>query len=371
MLAALLFPALGGCSHSVRATPAAASAALTPAAAGAAVPANDPLSGDIVPVHDPSLAQKPDGSWIAYTTDLPFLNVKTPLTQRCSADLLAWQPCGYVFPALPSWVTANYPAAVGLWAPEVSFFNGQYHLYYAVSSLGSQHSAIGLATNATLDPNDPHYGWHDQGPVLQSEPGGDFNAIDPSILVDGGHVWLTYGSFWGGIYQQEVDPATGKPTGTRWHLAAQPASLNGAIEGAAMTAHNGWYYLFASAGLCCEIPIEKDTYQQIVGRSRSPHGPFTAQDGGSLIGGGGTVLLTSDANWLAPGGGSLWQSADGKETLLTFHALHRAENGALYLWVERVDWQDDWPVLAPLTAAEAAAVSGASAGALRAAAGAF
>ena len=69
-----------------------------------------------------------------------------------------------------------------------------------------------------------------------------------------------------------------------------------------------------------------------------------------MLAGGGTVLLTSDANWLAPGGGSLWQNADQTQTLITFHALHRSENGALYLWVERVDWQDDWPVFAPIKA---------------------
>ncbi len=350
--AVLLLAVLGSCSRAVRTAvpPTTGNAILSPVSTGAVLPANDPLTGDIVPVHDPSLARKGDGTWIAYTTDLPFLNAKTSLQQRCSADLLTWQPCGSVFPALPSWVSVNYPSAVGLWAPDISFFNGQYHLYYSVSSLGSQHSAIGLATNATLDPSDGRYGWHDQGLVFASEPGDDFNAIDPNILVDGGQVWLTYGSFWSGIYQQEIDPETGKPIGTRYHLAAQPASLNGAIEGAAMVAHNGWYYLFASTGICCVLPIEGDTYQQIVGRSRSVHGPFVAQDGGSMLEGGGTVLLTSDANWLAPGGGSLWQSPDGSETLITFHALHRSENGALDLWVERVDWQDDWPVLTPVSA---------------------
>ena len=333
-------------------------AAMDLSTAYTALPASDPLQGDIVPVHDPSIMRRADGSYIAFSTDLPFLHSSHFLAERCSADLLTWSNCGYVFDTMPAWATASYPEAQGIWAPDISWFGGAYHLYYSVSSLGSQHSAIAVATNPTLDPADPRYRWTDQGAVLTSSTGADFNAIDPNVFVDssvgasGGQprVWLNYGSFWGGIYQQELDPATGRllPGATRYHLAQQPPARNGAIEGAAMVAHNGWYYLFASVGVCCNIPIDQDTYQQIAGRSRSVHGPFIAEDGGSLLQGGGTVLATSDQNWLAPGGGSLWQSPDGQQTLLTFHALQRSQNGALDLWVVGVNWRDDWPVLEPL-----------------------
>ncbi len=325
--------------------------ALTPSLSYTALPTADPLLGDVIPVHDPSITRRADGTYVVFTTDLPFLNSPHFLKQRCSADLVTWAACGYVFDTMPAWVKAEFPDAVGLWAPDISWFGGLYHLYYAVSTLGSQHSAIGVATNRTLDPNDPQYEWVDGGEVLASSAGADFNAIDPNVLVDSTgtetHVWLNYGSFWGGLYQQELDPTSGRlmPGAVPYHLAQQPAAANGAMEGAAMIAHNGWYYLFASVGICCNIPIEQDTYQQIVGRSRSVHGPFLAQDGTDLLQGGGTVLLTSDSNWLAPGGGSLWQSADGGQTLLTFHALERSQNGALALWVEPVTWKNDWPVL--------------------------
>ena len=36
--------------------------------------------------------------------------------------------------------------------PEVARFDGEWHLYYSVSTFGSNRSCIGLATNATLDP---------------------------------------------------------------------------------------------------------------------------------------------------------------------------------------------------------------------------
>ena len=44
-----------------------------------------------------------------------------------------------------------------------SAVNGQFYLYYAVSSWGSFQSAIGLATNPVLDPKDPAYKWTDRG----------------------------------------------------------------------------------------------------------------------------------------------------------------------------------------------------------------
>ncbi len=315
------------------------------------LPAEDPLQGNIVPVHDPSLTRLPDGTYMVVDTDIPFLRSDGYLEERCSGDLGAWHGCGFIFSEMPRWVRDGFPEASGLWAPEIAYFGGTYHLYYAVSKLGSQHSAIGQATNVTLDPKDPRYKWVDAGEVFESETGGDFNAIDPAILVaSDGKVWMSYGSFWKGIFQQEVDPQTGMLVrgGRRYQLAEQPVGLNGAIEGSASVEHNGWFYLFASVGVCCAIPIENDTYQQIVGRSRNVHGPFEAEDGSKLLKGGGTILLTGDAHWIGPGGGSVWQSPDEKETLFTFHALNRAHNGALDLWVERIDWQDDWPVLVPV-----------------------
>lgn len=320
------------------------------------LPVLDPLRGDIVPVHDPSLVRRSDGTYVVFTTDLPFLHKSASLAQRCSSDLITWRSCGDAFAALPGWVQHEFPQVHGLWAPDISYFHGTYHLYYAASVFGTQNSAIGLATNVILDPSSPQYQWVDHGIVLRSHPGGDFNAIDPNILIEPAtdksgrpHIWLSYGSFWSGLYQQEIDPDTGQllSGGVRYHLAQQPRSRNSAIEGAAMAHHNGWYYLFASVGICCDIPIEKDTYQEIVGRSRSPHGLFLDERGSRLLKGAGTVLLRSDPAWLAPGGGSLWQSPDEQQTLIAFHALHRSENGALDLWVMRVTWQNDWPVLSP------------------------
>lgn len=98
-----------------------------------------------------------------------------------------------------------------IWAPDISFFNNKWHLYYAVSSFGSQESAIGLATNTTLDPKTPDYQWVDQGEVLRSHAGDPWNAIDPNLVLDeNGEPWLAWGSFWQGIWMRKIDRATGQ-----------------------------------------------------------------------------------------------------------------------------------------------------------------
>src|SRR5438067_512138 len=87
-----------------------------------------------------------------------------PRKHHCSQDKVNWTSCGSVFPdGMPEWIQQRVPGVVGLWAPDISYFNGQYHLYYHGSKLHTQETVIGLATNTTLDPTDPDYKWVDRG----------------------------------------------------------------------------------------------------------------------------------------------------------------------------------------------------------------
>ena len=60
----------------------------------------------------------------------------TGLTSKTSSNLTAWTNGGNPL-ARPAWVTTMVPGATSLWAPDISFFGGQYHLYYAASTFGS------------------------------------------------------------------------------------------------------------------------------------------------------------------------------------------------------------------------------------------
>jgi arabinan endo-1,5-alpha-L-arabinosidase len=72
-----------------------------------------------------------------------------------------------------------------IWAPDISYYNGLYYLFYSVSAFGKNTSAIGLTTNTTLHTDDPSYQWVDHGKIIQSIPGKtNWNAIDPNLITD-------------------------------------------------------------------------------------------------------------------------------------------------------------------------------------------
>ncbi len=309
--------------------------------------ADNTLTGDVQPVHDPSIIRQ-GTTYYLFTTDVIGLPPGNYLPIRCSTDKVNWSACGSVFSSIPSWVQNRVPGIAQLWAPDISYFNGLYHLYYAGSILQSQRSVIGLATNTTLDPRDPAYRWVDEGEVIASAPGDDFNAIDPNIVVlADGSVAMSYGSYWSGIKQQRMDPQTGKliATSHREDLATRPGVPNNPIEGASIVHHGNYYYLFVSIDYCCNSNIAGDNYKEAVARSSQPQGPFVDKAGVSMKEGGGTVLLQTNSEWLAPGGGTAYVDPQTGESLLVFHALKRSENGALYLWLKHIDWRNDWPVL--------------------------
>lgn len=314
----------------------------------------DPLAtysqiGDTGPVLDPSIIRQ-GSTYYAFSTDVAGYPGNGNIPIHCSQDKINWVACGSVFPnGMPDWIPRKVPGVIGLWAPDISFFNGEYHLYYNGSKLHTQETVIGLATNTTLDPTDPDYKWVDRGMVLQSKKGDDFNALDPTILIDSDKsVWLTYGSYWSGIKQRQIDAVTGMlltSNPTRYDLATRPGVPHNPIEGASLVHHGSYYYLFVSVDYCCEQNNADNNYKQAVGRSLSPHGPFVDEAGARMMNGGGTVLLKGDSIWNAPGGGTAFFDSDSGESLIVFHAHNLDKSNTPYQWVKTLKWEDNWPVI--------------------------
>ena len=308
--------------------------------------ANNQLTGAIDFLHDPSVIRQGTTYYVFSTDKDASQGGFIPI--RCTSDKVAVTDCGFVFATLPAWVATAVPAATGVWAPDISYFDGTYHLYYAVSSFGSNVSAIGLATNPTLDRTDPAYAWTDHGAVLQSGSSSDFNAIDPNVAIDGaGQAWLSYGSFWTGIYQQQLDTSTGQllAGGARTHLAERLSSVQyDPVEGADVVQHNGYWYLFTSWDFCCTSPASSANYKIVVGRGTSPNGPFLDKAGVALAAGGGTVVLAGTSAYAAPGGQSVLIDPTNGDTIV-FHALDLARNGVPVLFMKGIAWPSDWPVI--------------------------
>jgi arabinan endo-1,5-alpha-L-arabinosidase len=311
------------------------------------------LTGDVTPVHDPSLSYE-DGTYYSMTTD-PGGTTANFLQIRSSTDKINWTGSGHVFDTIPDDVAAYFAPTVltSLWAPDVSYFNGLYHVYYVGSEFGTNTSLIALATNPTLDPSDPTYKWTNQGIVISSNSSSSYNTIDPSILVDTDssgnltHVWMSFGSYFGGIYEVEIDPATGMQSATNTAItsvATRPGVPNNPIEGTSLVKHNGYYYLFASFDYCCQPQPAQDNYKIAVGRSSSAQGPFADMNGTSMLEGGGTILLQSGTDWTAPGGATVLIDPTHGD-LIAYHALSVAGNYDDYLFVDSLTWPNDWPVI--------------------------
>jgi arabinan endo-1,5-alpha-L-arabinosidase len=283
-----------------------------------------------------------------------------------SPDRAVWTREKPVFAAPPEWAVKAVPGFRGhIWAPDISWFDGKYYLYYSVSAFGKNTSCIGVATNSTLDPHDPAFKWEDHGKVLQSIPGvTNWNAIDPNLIVDQhGTPFLAFGSFWSGLKLVRLsadrlsvaepldhlptlasrvrDPAATNPPAP----AGQPLDAGGnAIEAPFIFRHAGRYYLFASIDYCCRGA--QSDYKMIVGRSESVAGPYVDRDGQPMAHGGGTLLLAGDAKWYGVGH-SATCTFDGVDYLI-FHGYDASDPHArAKLRIERLEWTaDGWPVVA-------------------------
>jgi arabinan endo-1,5-alpha-L-arabinosidase len=212
-------------------------------------------------------------------------------------------------------------------------------MYYAVSTFGSNKSAIGLAASTTGLPGS----WTDYGTVYTSTTSSDYNAIDPNLFVDGdGKWWLSFGSWWTGLKMIQIDPGTGKQLSsntTRYSLASRPTGTK-AVEAPYIVKRNGYYYLFASYDTCCAGT--GSTYKVKVGRATSVTGPYYDKNGVSMMNNGGTPVLESHGRYIGPGGQSVMSDSDGD--LIVYHYYDGNDNGTPKLGINLLNWSSGWPV---------------------------
>lgn len=297
------------------------------------------LSGTLRQVHDPVLIKHKDTYYLFSTGN--------GIASRKSADMLHWQnnfPVS-IFQRVPEWALEMIPGASNMWAPDISYFNDRYHLYYSVSTFGSNRSVIGLVTNVTLDRTEDGYEWVDHGLVVESMRGGDHNAIDANVVLDtDGVPWLSYGSFWSGIKMRRLDYETGMPSAedeTLYSLASRSVNSR-SVEAPFIIYRDGYYYLFVSFDFCCR-GIDS-TYRVMVGRSEAVTGPYIDRDGVPMLEGGGTQVTFPTERWRGPGHNSIY-SEDGIDYIV-YHAYDAESQGVPTLRIDVLSWDDDgWPYI--------------------------
>ena len=307
-------------------------------------------------VHDPAVAYC-DGRYYMFTTGMTVLS---------SSDMKKWRFESPVFKQTPQWA-----AELGFrgmpWAPDIQYINGQWYIFYSYSEFGKNNSAIGVATNKTLNPESPDFKWEDHGMIVQSVPGRDeWNAIDANVTLDDeGNGWLVFGSFWRGIKITKLDPSMTKltrpqvwypvsrrPEGTAPETVSTDTAVtadprgkdfdagNGAVEAPFIVKHDGYYYLFVSFDLCCRG--EESTYNVVVGRSKEIYGPYLDKDGVNMMDGGGTTVVKGNGQYSGIGHCAVARF-DGHDYIF-MHGYDKNEDYASKLVIRELTWSaDGWP----------------------------
>lgn len=299
-----------------------------------------------ISVHDPVMIQE-NGTFYIFCTG-------RGISVFSSKDMKTWSREKPVFSIPPQWAVEAVPGYRGhTWAPDISFHNGWYYLYYSVSAFGKNTSCIGLAVNKTLNPSSPDFKWIDKGKVIQSVPGRDlWNAIDPNLqLDDKGAPWLVFGSFWDGMKLVKLDSTFSKPAvPEKWVTVARRSRTefmhdtlagNAAIEAPFLFRKGKYYYLFVSFDYCCRG--EKSTYKMMVGRSENIEGPYFDKEKKRMDEGGGSLVLEGNKRWNGVGHNAVCHFG-GKEYLV-FHAYDGKDNGRSKLKIMPLTWDENgWPV---------------------------
>ncbi|MCR5414176.1 MAG: glycoside hydrolase family 43 protein [Kiritimatiellae bacterium] len=268
-------------------------------------------------VHDPSVFKDRDGRYYI---------VGTHLASAESANLISWRQTDTLRKAMPPETLAKIRSwnkdggrgdGIGyMWAPDI-VWNAKMRKYciylsangddwksnivlLAADRFAGPYEYVGSVVYGGFSPQDwtetdvpavlgtatlpdryvrhgvANRGW---GPVFP-------NCIDPCVFFDAaGRLWMTYGSWSGGIFMLKLDASTGLRD-KRVNYPLSPHSdpyfgrkiAGGAYvsgEGSYIKRIGGWYWLFMSYG---ELKA-KGGYNIRVFRSRRPEGPYLDKAG--------------------------------------------------------------------------------------------
>ncbi|WP_188187912.1 arabinan endo-1,5-alpha-L-arabinosidase [Nonomuraea sp. SYSU D8015] len=295
-------------------------------AMAAAYPNPLPVTGSIF-VHDPTVVKRPNGGYLlAHTGD--------NIALKTSADRTAWSNAGVVFPSGAPWTRAYTGGSANLWAPDISYRNGTYYLYYSASTFGSNNSAIFLATSTTGASG----AWTNRGLVISTSTSSTYNAIDPNLIVDDrGRWWLSFGSFWTGLKLIPLDPNTGLRSGTAVYDLARRSGGTTAIEAPFIVKRGAYYYLYVSWDACCQGAAS--TYRVMVGRSAAVTGPYVDRAGRAMTAGGGTEILAGHGSVHGPGHQAVLADSDGDQLFYHYYGDDgRARLGINHLGYDSAGW---------------------------------
>lgn len=254
-----------------------------------------------------------------------------------SNDLVNWVVVGNSMSDKPNWKDRG-----GIWAPDVTQVGEQFFMYYSFSTWGDPNPGVGLAIS-----DQPEGPFIDQGKVFDSEEIEVANSIDPFYIEENGKKFLIWGSFHG-LYLVELTSDGTKPTGDKIQVAGNH------LEAAYVYQKDGYYYLFGSAGTCCEGA--NSTYKVLVGRSKKLAGPYLDKNGNNLLNedAGTSVVSGNKGNigYAGPGHNAEIVLDDAGQEWFLYHGMDKQKpklaNGTnrRVLLLDKMIWASGWPSIA-------------------------
>ncbi|TAH69997.1 MAG: arabinan endo-1,5-alpha-L-arabinosidase, partial [Anaerolineaceae bacterium] len=270
-----------------------------------------------VSVHDPSIIKANGsyyiiGSHMAYAKSDDLMNWKT---FRLNINNEYSKLMGEIWEDYMK-TPSNQNLSGNLWAPDIIYNDvmGKYCMYLSING-NDFNSAIVLLTADEMEGTYEYIGPvvysgfnTDTHPVektdvykvlgekadlrrYQSTKNTKLNAIDPVVLYDEeGNMWMSFGSWFGGIYILRLDPNTGlrdysytyitEPNVSDQYYGYKIGGGNGVSgEGPYIHKFGDYYYLFLSYGGLAQ----EGGYQMRVFRSEDITGPYVDELGQSAI----------------------------------------------------------------------------------------
>ncbi len=296
------------------------------------------------PVFDEYLADpfvlQHEGHYYAYER-LPFCG-RMALPVLHSTDLVNWQQHGWSL--IP-------PGGDEFWAPEVTFQDGVFYMYYSAHGIDGKDHQLRVATQTS--------------PLGPFEDAGRLLVPDQPFTIDA-HPFQDKDGQWYLFYSQDFltldDPyrvgtgivvdrlldmftLAGEPRivirpHADWQLFKAQRSMYGAvydwytIEGAALRFHNNRYYCFFSGGAW-----EHDNYGISYVVADHPLGPYSLPSGNQRV-----LLRSLPGHVIGPGHNSFTTSPNGEQEYIVYHAWD-PDMTARRMCIDKLDWVNGTPVI--------------------------
>ncbi|MCS7202470.1 MAG: glycoside hydrolase family 43 protein [Dictyoglomus sp.] len=267
-----------------------------------------------------------------------------------------------------------------IWAPcVIQLLDKKFYMYYCVSSFGAFRSLIGIAVSDSIEGPYKNLqiiirsgirfeeGLAPDGTIY--DPMKHPNCIDPHVFYDkDGRLWMSYGSYFGGIYIIQLDPKTGLSLPNQGYGKRLAGGNHAPIEGSFIiyNPQTKYYYLFLSFGGL----DSKGGYNIRVARSENPDGPYFDWEGKDMreaigrdrerVGAYGVKLIgnfnlnrenprsTLTYGYVSPGHNSVYYDKDTDKWYIVFHTRFPGKGEYFTIRVHQLFFNSDgWPVIAP------------------------